>query len=134
MADLLIEIRKLNGLANRSIAEPVRRGAGASLSLLFSEEAREVFINDSDLAIHDFWWSLVFEPEAFLSRLKNVEVTMDEWKRQREIYRRSGDVPKLDRGFAAFFLNRCNRSGIIVNGGPIGRDQSNRQLEVGCQI
>lgn len=31
----------------------------------------------------------------------------------------------MDRGFAAFYLNRCNRSGSIVNGRPIGGvDQS----------
>ena len=120
MSDLLIEIRRLNGIANRSIAEPYAGGAGASLSLLFSEETSEIYINDSDLAIHDFWWSLVFEPEEFLSRLSDVDVTIDEWRHQRDIYRRSGQVTKSDRGFSAFFLNRCNRSGIIVNGGPIG--------------
>ena len=34
-----------------------------------------------------------------------------------------GGIPisqRLHRGFAAFYLNRCNRSGIIRNGGPIG--------------
>lgn len=120
MADVLIEIRRLNGIANRSIAEPYAGGAGASLSLLFSEETCEIFINDSDLAIHDFWWNLVFEPQEFLSRLSDVDLTIDEWRHQRNIYRRTGHVSKNDRGFSAFFLNRCNRSGIIVNGGPIG--------------
>lgn len=120
MADLLIEIRKLNGLAKRSIAEPYAGGAGASLSLLYLEETTEISINDSDIAIHDFWWSLVFEPEPFLERLADVDLTMDEWRYQREIYRRTSEVSKVDRGFATFFLNRCNRSGIIVNGGPIG--------------
>ena len=120
MADLLIEIRRLNGLTNRSIAEPYAGGAGASLSLLFSEETSEIFINDSDLAIHDFWWSLVSEPEQFLARLSDVKLTIDEWRHQREIYKRSRDVSKSERGFSAFYLNRCNRSGIIVNGGPIG--------------
>ena len=120
MADLLIEIRRLNDLGNRSIAEPYAGGSGASLSLLFSEETSEIFINDSDVAIHDFWWSLVSEPERFLAHLSDVELTIDEWRRQREIYRRSGHVSKSERGFSAFYLNRCNRSGIIVNGGPIG--------------
>jgi DNA adenine methylase len=45
---------------------------------------------------------------------------MAEWQRQRNAYRARAGVSRLQRGFAAFFLNRCNRSGIIMNGGPIG--------------
>ena len=29
-------------------------------------------------------------------------------------------MSRLERGFAVCYLNRCNRSGIIMNGGPIG--------------
>ena len=36
------------------------------------------------------------------------------------MYRASTRVSRLRRGFSAFYLNRCNRSGIIINGGPIG--------------
>ena len=42
-----------------------------------------------------------------------------EWKRWRNVYL-DNDASRLDRGFAAFYLNRCNRSGIIQNGGVIG--------------
>jgi DNA adenine methylase len=44
---------------------------------------------------------------------------MREWRRQRRVYeqRETADLPEL--GFAALFLNRTNRSGII-NGGVIG--------------
>ena len=120
MADLLGEIRRLNGLGNYAIAEPFAGGAGASLTLLYLEETKEIFINDADAAIHDFWWSLVNRPKQFLDHLSNAKVTMAEWQRQRDIYRQSGRVSRIRRGFATFFLNRCNRSGIVVNGGPIG--------------
>lgn len=120
MAGLLSQIRRLNGLGDRAIAEPFAGGAGASLTLLYLEETPEIYINDADPAIHDFWWSIVKQPRAFAGMLAEVSVEMAEWQRQREIYRTPNRVSRLRRGFAAFYLNRCNRSGIIMNGGPIG--------------
>ena len=50
-----------------------------------------------------------------------MPVHVKEWHRQRAVYRSSAARhSQLARGFAAFYLNRCNRSGIITNGGPIG--------------
>ncbi len=120
MAGLLREIRRLNGLGNRAMAEPFAGGAGASLKLLYGEEAHEIYINDADPAIHDFWWTLVNRPKPFLDMLSRTRVSMAEWHRQRDLYKSNSRVSKLRRGFSAFFLNRCNRSGIIMNAGPIG--------------
>jgi DNA adenine methylase len=120
MAGLLSQIRKLNALGDRAIAEPFAGGAGASLTLLYLEEAPEIYINDADRAIYDFWWSIVKKPKSFREMLAGVSVDMAEWQRQRDVYRSRGRVSRLRRGFAAFYLNRCNRSGIIMNGGPIG--------------
>ncbi len=120
LADLLRQVRKLNGLGNRVIAEPFAGGAGASLTLLYLEETPEIFVNDADPAIHDFWWSLLNRSEQFLDMLSGTRASIAEWRRQRDLYRTRARVSRLRRGFAAFFLNRCNRSGIIMNGGPIG--------------
>jgi DNA adenine methylase len=120
MTDLLVSIRTINQLGSRSIAEPFAGGAGASLSMLYREDAPEIHINDADPAIHDFWWTIVNRPQPFMSMLRSTRVSMAEWRRQRETYRRSSGVSRLRRGFAAFYLNRCNRSGIIMNAGPIG--------------
>lgn len=120
MSGLLIQIRGLNGLGDRTISEPFAGGAGASLTLLFLEETQEIFINDADPAIHDFWWTIVNRPKPFIDLLSKTGVTMSEWRRQRDVYKNPGRVSRLRRGFSAFYLNRCNRSGIIMNGGPIG--------------
>lgn len=120
MAGLLADIRRLNGLGDRAIAEPFAGGAGASLTLLYLEETHRVYINDADPTIYDFWWTLVNRPRPFLTMLSRTRVTMGEWCRQREVYRDNSPVSRLRRGFSAFYLNRCNRSGIIMNGGPIG--------------
>lgn len=120
MADLLVGIRRLNGLGGRAIAEPFAGGSGASLTLLYLEETHKIFINDADQAIYAFWSSLVNRPRTFLQMLSSARVTMAEWRRQRDAYRDKNRVSRLRRGFSAFYLNRCNRSGIIMNGGPIG--------------
>lgn len=120
MAGLLADTRRLNGLGDRAIAEPFAGGAGAALTLLFLEEAHKIYINDADPSICDLWWTLVNRPKPFMALLSKTRVSMAEWRRQRDVYRSSGRVSRLRRGFSAFFLNRCNRSGIIMNGGPIG--------------
>lgn len=120
MAGLLSQVRSLNGLGDRAIAEPFAGGAGASLSLLYLEEAREIYVNDADPAIYDFWWTLVNRPRSFIDMLSKTRVSMAEWYRQRDLYRHRGRLSRLRRGFSAFYLNRCNRSGVIKNGGPIG--------------
>lgn len=120
MAGLLAETRRLNGLGDRAFAEPFAGGAGAALTLLFLEEAHKIYINDADPSIYDLWWTLVNRPQPFLALLSKTPVSIAEWRRQRDVYRSSGRVSRLRRGFSAFFLNRCNRSGIIMNGGPIG--------------
>jgi DNA adenine methylase len=44
---------------------------------------------------------------------------VDEWRQQREVYRAGNLGDALDLGFAFFFLNRTNRSGVL-NAGVIG--------------
>jgi DNA adenine methylase len=120
LAGLLIGIRRLNRLGSHPIAEPFAGGAGASLTLLFLEETERILINDVDSAIHAFWWAITNRSEAFLKLISTTRVSLPEWHRQLSVYRDERTSSKLKRGFAAFYLNRCNRSGILVNGGPIG--------------
>ena len=44
LAGLLSQIRRLNNLGDRAIAEPFAGGAGASLKLLYLEETHEIYI------------------------------------------------------------------------------------------
>jgi DNA adenine methylase len=85
MAGLLGQVRRLNGLGDRAIAEPFAGGAGASLSLLYLEETREIYVNDADPAIHNFWWTLVNRPQLFMDMLTKTRVSMAEWHRQRDV-------------------------------------------------
>lgn len=120
MTSVLRQVRRLNGLGGHATAEPFAGGAGASLMLLYLEETHAIHINDADPAIHDFWWAATHRSSAFVQKLLRTPVSVDEWQRQRTIYRSVRRVSRLDRGFAAFYLNRCNRSGIIQDGSLIG--------------
>lgn len=108
-----------SGLAGCTYVEPYAGGAGAGLSLLVTGQVERVVINDLDPAVCAFWKTLVEHPEGLVERIKKVKLTVAEWKRQRRIYA-TGDVGDVETlGFASFYLNRTNHSGIL-NGGPIG--------------
>ena len=133
MAGLLREIRELNDLGSYAVAEPFAGGAGAALSLLLSGDAPRIGINDLDPAIHDFWRSAVYDSEALLACLDASPVSVAEWRRWRGIAR-AADASPLARGFAAFYLNRSNRSGIIKNGSVIGGLGQGGRWKIGARF
>lgn len=107
------------GMAGCTYVEPYAGGVGAGLSLLVTGQVERVVINDLDPAIHAFWATVQAEPEFLIDRVREVRLDVDEWRRQREVYV-SADTTDLSKlGFATFYLNRTNRSGVL-NGGPIG--------------
>jgi len=76
-------------------------------------------INDIDPAVHAFWRTAVEDNVRLIDRVATVPLTIEEWQRQREIYKASNERDLLGLGFAFFYLNRTNRSGIL-NAGVIG--------------
>ena len=109
-----------NGLDGCVYAEPYAGGAGAALSLLYSEHVSKVLLNDADPCVYAFWRSVLTRTDDLLRLVRDTPLTITEWRRQREIYRSRSTESQLRLGFAAFYLNRTNRSGIIKNGGVIG--------------
>jgi DNA adenine methylase len=107
-----------SGLRDVTYVEPFAGGAGAALALLFNEVVDRIVINDLDKAIYAFWRSAIFESERFIEKIERTPVTVKEWRKQKAIYENKR-AKRFDRGFATFFLNRTNKSGIL-NGGPIG--------------
>jgi DNA adenine methylase len=112
------QVIKDRGLRNVTYVEPFAGGAGAALALLFLEKVERIVINDLDRAIYAFWKSAILDSERFIDEIQKRPVTVREWKKQKEVY--ANKRSKLfDLGFATFFLNRTNVSGIL-DGGPIG--------------
>lgn len=119
ITEFLSKAIRLNRLEGGTYIEPFAGGAGAALGLLFSERVSEVNINDRDPCIYAFWKSLLRHTEEFLEKLKRTPVTVQTWKEQKAIVRDTRKRSLVDLGFATFYLNRCNRSGVL-NAGPIG--------------
>lgn len=106
------------GHVGGTYVEPFAGGAGIALELLEKGIVNDIVINDLDKGIYSFWRAILTETGRFVNDIRNVELTLDEWNRQREII---DDCSRYsyELGFATFYLNRTNRSGII-KGGVIG--------------
>lgn len=99
--------------------EPYAGGAGAAISLLENDVVEEIIINDFDIAVYCFWKSLIKNTGRLIKKIEKTAISIIEWKKQREIYKRMNPKNALELGFSFFYLNRTNRSG-IVTGGVIG--------------
>lgn len=100
--------------------EPFAGGAGVALSLLLDSIVDEIVINDYDKAIYSMWRALLTETDRFIVMIENTPLNVAEWREQKLIYNEQSNKYSLELGFAAFYLNRTNRSGILSNAGPIG--------------
>ena len=98
--------------------EPFAGGAGAALGLLYNNYVKRVVINDADEFIFKFWQLVLNNTNWFIEKIQNTSININEWKRQRLLLKKE-NASDLEIGFATFYLNRCNRSGILT-AGPIG--------------
>lgn len=120
LAKLLAAVLQINDCAGCHYYEPFAGGAGAAFRLLVNRTVSELSLNDADPCIHAFWVSALRETERFVDRILNTPLTIEEWRRQQAICLNPTAQSTFDVGFATFYLNRCNRSGILVGAGPIG--------------
>jgi DNA adenine methylase len=119
LTNFLTEVIHLNNLDGAVYVEPYAGGAGAALNLLFDEEVSEIFLNDLDKRIYCFWKAILNHTAEFVKLLRDTPVSVSQWKKQRAIYANPSRCSVVELGFATFYLNRCNHSGVL-NGGPIG--------------
>lgn len=115
---LIRYIIKNSNMKHITYIEPFAGGAGVGLELLETGVVENIVINDLDKGIYSFWRAIKEEPERFITEIRNATLNIEEWKRQKEISE-SNKYYSFELGFATFYLNRTNRSGII-SGGVIG--------------
>jgi DNA adenine methylase len=115
-----------NGLLDGTYIEPYAGGASVAIELLLEEYVRNIIINDIDPAIYSFWSSVLEHTEELCKKINDVNVTMDSWYEQKEIISYPEKHSKVDLGFATFFLNRTNRSGILKAGVIGGKEQKGK--------
>ncbi len=119
LAPFISELIETNGLIGGHYAEPYAGGAGVALELLLSGRVSQIHLNDLSLQIYAFWQSVTTSPDEFCKRIASASLSVDDWKVHRDVVRNPKDHDLFELGFSTFYLNRCNRSGILT-GGVIG--------------
>ena len=114
--------------------EPFCGGAAVAIELLLNGVVNKIIINDYDYTIYCFWYSILYETEAFIELIQNVDVSLQEWHAQKNIRNGIDDYDLLEIGFSTFFLNRTNRSGIIDKAGPIGGLNQTGNYAIDCRF
>lgn len=112
--------------------EPFAGGAGVGLRLLFDEQVDEIVINDLNPGVAAFWRAVFDANDELVARVRTCAPTIEEWHRQRVVYRGLPD-DDVALGFATFFLNRANRSGIL-NARPIGGLEQKGTWKIGARF
>ena len=121
-------IKKAN-IKHTVYIEPFAGGAGLALSLLYNNDVDEIVINDYDKAVYSMWRAILTQSQRFIQLIRDTPVTIEEWYHQKNIYLTQKDRYSLELGFATFYLNRANRSGIIT-AGPIGGYEQNGNYKI----
>jgi len=124
LSAVVMRLLEENRLKDVQYVEPYAGGAAIGLALLFAEYASAIHINDLSRPVYAFWHTALNGTAELCHRIERINVTMREWHRQRAVYDRRETADLGELGFAALFLNRTNRSGIIA-GGVIGGKQQN---------
>ena len=76
VVDYIKKMFEVNDLMDGTYIEPYAGGASVALTLLFSEYANRIKINDIDRSIYAFWHSVLEETEGLCRLITDTPVTM----------------------------------------------------------
>ena len=133
LAPFMKMIIRKTGHSGGTYIEPFAGGAGIAIDLLLNNIVSEIVINDYDKGVYSFWKAILTETERFIFGINHIELSISEWERQRTIYLAQQKKYSYELGFATFYLNRTNRSGII-KGGVIGGKAQSGQWTMGVRF
>ena len=102
---------------------PLRRAASKWLPILHVNPDNHVRID-----------SVLTDAESLIKLIYKTPISVQEWERQRNVYLNPKDYSDFELGFAAFYLNRTNRSGIIKGGGVIGGLSQTGSYKMDCRF
>ena len=129
---VISSVIKSNKMKHCIYVEPFAGGASIAWSLLIDGVVDYAIINDADKAVYSFWRAIMESTQWFVEKIRTTPVTVDEWRKQRDILRNSKKYSK-ELGFAMFYLNRTNRSGIL-DAGPIGGYDQTGEYKIDCRF
>lgn len=113
--------------------EPYAGGSAVALYLLINGYVKEITVNDLDRGIYAFWHSVLNDTEKFCRKIRNTEITIENRKKFKKIHSNAKTAKLFNLGFATFFLNRTNRSGVI-DGGVIGGEMQKGKYKMSCRF
>lgn len=123
LSPFVVDLVRSNEIYGGVYAEPFAGGAGIAWRLLLNGDMTEVWLNDIDPVLFAFWDTVINRPDSLCELILRKEVTIEEWHKQRIILS-SAQSSSLELAYAALFLNRTNRSGILKAGVIGGKNQS----------
>lgn len=115
LTPFILEILEQNNISKHYV-EPYAGGAGVAIELLISKKIEFIHLNDANIGIYAFWYSVINYTEELCKLILTASMTVEEWKKRREIVKKGDRTDLLELGFSTFYLNRCNRSGILSAG------------------
>ena len=119
LAKFVSSLVKLNRLHDGLYVEPYAGGAAVAWELLLTGMVRRVHVNDLSRPIYAFWSSVLDRTEELVRLVSDARLDLATWDGMKRVFASPDGHDDLAVGFAMFYLNRTNRSGIL-NGGPIG--------------
>lgn len=123
LTDFIKLLFEQNDLLDGHYVEPYAGGAGIALTLLLDGYASCIHLNDLNPAVYAFWFCVLSETEQLCAKINDAKLDMEEWRRQKSILSNAHSHSMLELGFAVFYLNRTNRSGILLGGVIGGKNQ-----------
>jgi len=133
LTPFLTDVLDINDLRGSIYFEPYAGGAGAALGLLADEAVNQIHINDADRRIYSFWETLLRETEWFIEKIHSARLDLEEWRLHRSVCINPNGYSLREVGFSTFYMNRCNRSGVL-NGGPIGGYEQNGEWHLNVRF
>ncbi len=127
------EIVLRNRLLGSTYVEPFAGGAAVALGLLRSGDVDQAIIGDTDPAIAAFWRAALQHPDELRELVETCEVSIDTWHEQAHALQHTDPSETINLGFAAFFLNRTNHSGIL-RARPIGGLNQDGPYKLDCRF
>lgn len=122
-----------NNLSHKIYVEPFSGGFGLGLKLMFNGDIERFIINDYDRHIYAFWKCVFQYTKELIKRIEIVDITIEEWNKQKEVYNNHEKYSLIDVGFSTLFLNRTNYSGILMSG-PIGGFSQRGKYKLHCRF
>lgn len=123
-----------NNLCGSHYYEPYAGGCGLALALLIKGRVSHIHINDLDRSIWSFWDAVLHSTEELISKIESTEITISEWYEQRIVQENKEHSLPIELAFSTLFMNRTNRSGIILKAGVIGGFEQKGKYKLDCRF